>query len=104
MLPQIKMSFFISLAYVGLGTISVLSIYPSSPLYGAWVVFALLITLPVNFISVGIMYTNPTASGIVVIIQVIYFLLFWLILYSILKRRAQKRIVDENGNMNKEDL
>jgi Trk-type K+ transport system membrane component len=87
----IGISFFISLVYVGLGTICVLCLRPNPPLDGNWMIFALLITLPVNFISVGIMYADSTAIELVLIIQLIYFLLFWLILYSILKRRSKKR-------------
>jgi hypothetical protein len=96
-LHNIKISFFISLAYVGLGTISVLSIYPSSPLYGSWVTFALIITLPVNFISVGIMYTDPTAIALILIVQLGYFLLFWFIVYRFLKSRAKKKDTTSNS-------
>jgi hypothetical protein len=90
----IKKSFFISLAYVGLGTISVLSSYPSSPLYGNWVIFTIFITLPVNFISVGVMIADSTAFGFVLIIQLFYFLIFWLIVYYILKGRSKKVNID----------
>lgn len=45
-LRHAKNTFFISLAYVGLGTISVLSMYPGSPLFGNWVIFAVLVTYP----------------------------------------------------------
>lgn len=87
----IQKSFWISLAYVGLGTITVLSIYPSSPIYGDWVVISLLITLPVTFISVGIMYSDATAHESVLVVQLIVFLVFWLILYTIMKKRAGKK-------------
>jgi len=88
-LRHAKNAFFISLAYVGLGTISVLSMYPGSPLFGNWVIFAVLVTLPVNFISVGIMYTDSTAFGIVIVVQLVYFLLFWFLLYRVMKRRHE---------------
>jgi len=84
-------SLFISLAYVGLGTISVLSVYPSSPLSGDWVVLAMLITLPVNFISAAIVYASSSATELVLVVQFFYFLICWLIVYFILNRITNKR-------------
>jgi hypothetical protein len=85
---QFKKSLLIALVYVGLGTISVLSIYPSSPLYGSWVIFVLFLTLPVNFISVAVMYSDSSAFESILIIQLFYFFVFWFILYYIMKRKA----------------
>jgi len=85
-----KKSFFISLIYVSIGTIAVLSMYPGSFLSGDWMVFVLLATLPVNFISVGVMYADSTAVGTVLIIQIAFFFLCWFIINYILKIREEK--------------
>jgi hypothetical protein len=89
---HIKISFFISLAYVGLGTICVLPIFRDTILDGDWRVYATLLTLPVNFISVAIMYAGlPTAITLIIIVQLTYFLLFWFIVYQIIRRKAKKK-------------
>jgi hypothetical protein len=88
-LNDVWKSFFISLAYVGLGTICVLSVYP--PFYRDWILVGLIITLPANFISFGIMYSNSTAYGTVLIVQLFSFFLFWFIVYGVLKIRSKKR-------------
>lgn len=88
-----RISFFISLAYVGLGTICVLPLLQNTFLDGDWRIFALLFTLPVNFISVAIMYAGlPNAITLIIIVQLAYFLVFWCILYLILKRRSNKQV------------
>ena len=102
-LQHIKRSLIISLVYVGLGTISVLSMYPDSPLFGSWVIFALFITLPVNFISIGVMYADPKAIVLVLIIQLAYFLLFWFIVYSIIKRRYKRRAIIDPQLLNENE-
>ncbi|TCC97012.1 hypothetical protein [Pedobacter hiemivivus] len=79
-----KLSFIYSLSYVGLGTLSVLSLSPSSLFYGDWVIIALLITLLVNLISFGIAYSDGNATGLILIVQSIMFLIFWLILFNVL--------------------
>ncbi|MNK03716.1 hypothetical protein D3C87_215660 [compost metagenome] len=79
-----KLSFIYSLSYVGLGTLSILSLYPSSLFYGEWVFIALLITLPVNFVSFVVVFSEADATGLVLIVQALMFLIFWLILYNVL--------------------
>ena len=95
-LNPIALSFLVSLVYVGLGTISVLCLAPNPPLDGDFMIIILALTLPVNFISVGVMYADSSATRIVLIIQMVYFLIFWLIVYFILKRR--RRLQNENGS------
>jgi len=89
-LSALKKSFIISIAYVGLGTLSVLSVYPSSPTYGLWSIWGCLLTLPVNFISFGIEFTDSNAFTSVIITQTFVLFIFWLIVYKILIRRKSK--------------
>jgi hypothetical protein len=85
----LKKSFFITLLYVGLGTISVLCMGPNPPsseLVSGILTLILFVTIPVTCISFGIMYSSPN-YGAVLIVQSIIFLLFWLIVFSILNRK-----------------
>lgn len=77
-------SFLISFSYVLIGTISVLSVYPSSPLSGDWVVFTLLLTFPVSLVSFGVMYAEPNATMTVLFIQLAMFLITWYVVYKAL--------------------
>ena len=88
--PLILKSFWISLLYVGLGTISVLSVYPSSPLYGGWVLIALFITFPVTCISFGIMYSDNNAQATVLVVQAVVFCVFWIILFLWMKWKRNR--------------
>lgn len=88
---EIKKSFLISVIYVGLATVTVLSVYPSSPLYGDWVILSALLTLPVNFLSHAIMYGDPNDKKLVLIIQGLYFLAFWVFLYRYLVKKSRKK-------------
>ena len=84
-----KKSFFITLAYVGLGTVSVLSLgldLPDNDLIDGLLTVILLLTIPVTCISFAVMYSSPD-YGLVLIIQSIVFLVFWLIAFSILYRK-----------------
>jgi hypothetical protein len=85
-------SFIISLAYVGLGTVSVLSGYPSSPLYGSWVLPAIVLTLPVSVFSFGIIFSDSNAFGSVLIVQSIVLLVFWFLLFRWMDRRIKKNL------------
>lgn len=100
--PALYRSFLISFSYVLIGTIGVLSAYPSSPLYGDWVVFALLLTLPVTIISFGVMYAEPDATVMVLIIQLVMFLITWYVLYKTLPFEkhpvGSKKNVDSTEN------
>jgi len=85
----LKKSFFISLLYVGLGTISVLCLGPnhsSNEFIDGVLTIILFATIPVTCISFGIMYTSPN-YGAVLIVQSVVFLLFWLIVFAILDRK-----------------
>lgn len=72
----------ISLLYCILGTYCALSVYP--PYYNDFVLYGLLITFPVNFIGLMIMYTSKNYV-LVIIVQVIVFFVF----YRILKRMVK---------------
>lgn len=85
-------SFIISFLYVGLGTLSVLSAYPSSPLYGSWVLLTMILTLPVNAFSFGIVFSDSDAFGSVLIVQAIVFLICWLLLFRWMNRRKKLKI------------
>jgi hypothetical protein len=88
----IKKSFFISLLYVGLGTISlVINPHTASETISDLGTILVFITLPVNFISVGIMYADSNAIGTVLLVQSVVFVLFWFIVYLILKMRLRKQ-------------
>jgi len=77
----IKRTFTISFLYVLVGTISVLSVYPEAPLYGDWVIVTLLLTLPVSFISLSVMYMDSSSFGLIILIQLIVFCVMWYFLY-----------------------
>jgi hypothetical protein len=79
----LKQTFIFSLLYVGVGTLAVLSLSPTSMFYGSWALVVTLITLPVNLFSLGIAYADDDMVGMILIIQAIVFLIFWLILYRI---------------------
>lgn len=89
-IKQIKISFFIAIVYVGIGTLSVLSSYPDAPLYGNWVIIADIITLPVNFVSIAIVFASPKAYTAVIIVQIAYFLLAWFVLFRLFVRKSKR--------------
>ena len=74
-------SFFIALVYVGIATAAILCSYP--PYYGDWVLIALIFTLPVSFLGIGIMYAGKYYL-IVVIVQIFMFLGCWSVTYKYL--------------------
>ncbi|MCS4226937.1 hypothetical protein [Sphingobacterium sp. BIGb0165] len=53
-----KLSFFIALAYVGIGTLSVCSILPDDPLYNEWFLVGLVFTFPVTIVSFAYRYAE----------------------------------------------
>lgn len=87
-------SLLIALVYVGIGTLSLVSMYPKSPIYTpiAWIGF--LITFPVTISSFGIMYTEPNSLEKIVVVQLLTFIIVWAILYIILliKSRSSRSI------------
>ncbi|WP_437919712.1 hypothetical protein [Sphingobacterium sp. LRF_L2] len=78
-------SLVISILYVGLGTISVLCLYP--PYYADWVLLVALLTIPVNFISFGLMFSSPGNWLWVLLIQLFVFFLTWRLVYKWLKKK-----------------
>lgn len=92
-----KNSFYISILYVGLGTLAVLSVYPASPLSGDWVLFALLLTLPVSVVGFGLMYADANGYLIAFLAQVITFFIFWVIVYRVLLKRYRKQAREPEG-------
>jgi hypothetical protein len=90
-ISALKKSFFITLIYVGIGTICVLFSGLKSPqneFIDGVMTFIMLITIPVTCISFGIMYSSPNYSA-VLIVQSVVFLLFWLIAFLILNRKRK---------------
>jgi hypothetical protein len=89
--PIIIKSLIISLLYVGFGTVAVISDYPSSPLYGDWVLPVQILTLPVNVISGAITMTEyPIDYNLVLIVQFVVFLIFWYIIFKCMNSREIK--------------
>lgn len=77
-------SLVISLVYVGIGTLSLLSLYPQSPIGTVIAWLGLLLTLPVTVISFGIMYTESDSLNSMLITQLIVFFVFWFLAYLFL--------------------
>lgn len=89
-------SFIVSFLYVSLGTVAILSGYPSSPLYGGWVLPTMLLTFPVSIWSFGIVFSDSSAFWSVIIVESIVCLLFWLILFKWMNRRLKKKALLKN--------
>ncbi|HEU5290566.1 MAG TPA: hypothetical protein VFU05_08000 [Cyclobacteriaceae bacterium] len=83
---DLRNSFLISFAYVGLGTLALLFINSSSVV----VPIILLITVPVTFIGFGIAYMESNSIVAILLTQAIVFLIFWAVLYRILKKGKTK--------------
>lgn len=83
----------ISLAYVGLGTLAVCSVYPDDPFSGQWSVFVLVLTLPVTVISFGYRFTKANILYPVFIIQFIMFLIMFGSLIIYYRSRIKKKHV-----------
>lgn len=83
-----KTSYLISLLYVVLGTVSVLSVYPKDLLFGEWSLYGVLFTFPVSIISFGYRYAESDSVTPVYFIQFSMLLFIWVIFY--LNRGKQK--------------
>jgi hypothetical protein len=87
----IKKSFLITLAYVGLGTVTLLimcsDIDNPGDIINGLLIIILLVTIPVTCISFAVMYSDKHPVHSVLLIQSIIFLLFWLIAFFILNRK-----------------
>ena len=93
-----KRSFFITLTYVGLGTVSVLCLGLDIQGYEFLAdvsTVILFLTIPVTCISFAVMYSSHD-YGTVLIIQSVIFLLFWYVLFLILRRKIRKRLTAWN--------
>lgn len=89
-----KLAFYIAFLYVGFGTLSVCSVYPADPFYGEWSLFGLLITFPVSIISFGYRYTEANLLYPVFIIQILMFILTFLILTTFIKKKKSNNEID----------
>ncbi len=87
--PLIR-SFIISLLYVGFSTFCLLSLYPKSPTYFEWSMLGVLITIPVSFISFGILYMEAD-NQYILWIQGAMFFIFWWFVYRIYVKKSQKK-------------
>jgi len=86
----LRNSLIIAFLYVGFGTVTVMSVYPYSPLYGDWIYIGLLLTLPVSIVGFAVMFVEPNGYFLVLIVQIITFLIFWFILYQYLFKKYKK--------------
>ncbi len=80
-----RVPFFIALAYVGIGTLSVCSIFPDDAFYNEWFVVGTVFTFPVSIVSFGYRYAEGDLLYPVFIIQGIMFVLTFFILSHLLK-------------------
>ena len=96
-----RKSFYISILYVGFGTLSLLAI--ASPaimeveLISILFMLILLLTMPVSFIGFGILYgEGQDGMGYAMLAQMIVFVIFWFITYQILLANEKKRLNIQN--------
>ena len=82
-----KLAFWIAACYVGFGTFAVCSVYPADTFYGGWSMWGLVITLPVTIISFGYRFAEAHTIYPVFIIQLVMFLLTFLLLSSFIRKR-----------------
>lgn len=78
----LQRSFFLSFLYVGFASITILSIFPENLLYGNWVIYAMILTLPANVISFGILYGDADQIFLVAIAQIAEFFIWMWIFYK----------------------
>ncbi|MFD0998577.1 hypothetical protein ACFQ21_04635 [Ohtaekwangia kribbensis] len=80
-------SLLASFLYVGLGTISVMSIYPGSLFHGGWAFVGVLLTLPVSFVGFGIMYADSDGYWYTLLAQVCVFFVAWFVTYQYYEKK-----------------
>lgn len=85
-------SFLVGFLYVGLGTLSVLGMYPDSPVYSEWSMLGVLITMPVSVLGFGIAYMESDNYELIFLVQTGIFLVFWLIVYQVWVKRSKKKL------------
>ncbi|WP_212003251.1 hypothetical protein [Chitinophaga sp. HK235] len=64
-----------------------LHLYPDNLFYGEWVMWMLLFTLPINFISWGVLYGDPNQHIIMIFVQFVVFLLTGWVLFRLIFKR-----------------
>lgn len=84
-------AFRISLFYVGLGTLSVCSIYPKDLFYGEWSQYGLILTFPVCIISFGYRYAASNLLYPVFGIQLIMFFFNFFYLEFINEKKKKRK-------------
>lgn len=89
---QKKRALKITSVYVGFATLTVCSVYPADLFYGDWSLLGLIVTLPVSIISFGYRYADAESLYPVFIIQLVMFILTFLVLSMFIK---DKKEVDE---------
>jgi len=82
-----KYSYLIAFLYVGLGTLSILSMYPDNLFFGEWVMWGILFTLPVNVLGWGILYADRSQHAIVIFVQIVVFILVGWLLFRLLFKK-----------------
>lgn len=82
-----KLAFNISLFYVGLGTLSVCSVYPKDLFYSEWSLYGLVITFPVSVLSFGYRYAEADLLYPIFIIQLVMLFLTFYILSIFIKNK-----------------
>ena len=84
---------FFSLIYSILGGIVICSTYPTDPLYGNWVKWLWLLTLPVNLLGTTYRFFDNNGGDYlnVLIIQLLTFIVFSFILLKI-KNKTKREI------------
>lgn len=86
MKKAIALSFLFSLVYVGGGSVAILFI--RSP--AEWVPLLVLVTLPVNIVSFGILYMDADSLYLVALIQLLILGLVWKYTYRVISNRADR--------------
>jgi len=82
-----KKSLIFSIIYVGSSILALLSIYSGSSFNGAWSWFVLELTLPVSFLSFGLIYFGILDEVGILQVQGIMFLITWFFLYWAMKKK-----------------
>jgi len=84
--PKYSKLLIFSLLYSLLGVISLLGIMKDSPIYAEYFYFGVLICLPIDFISLALLFTSNVSIWTILIIQFITFFLLWRLLTAFTKK------------------
>lgn len=85
-----RVALLISVIYVGLGTITVFSLFPTDPFDGNWTYIGLILTFPVSVISFAYRFAEKNSTEGALIIQLIMFVLTFLIFSLFTKDKDEK--------------